>query len=50
VPEAEGSSCAPDAANRTMFPVAPGAAMPAVKGCVQQDCQVLAVIGMVSKD
>lgn len=48
VPEVEGNSCAPDAANRTMFPVAPGATMPAVAGCLKQDYQVLIVIGMVT--
>jgi hypothetical protein len=49
-PEAEGASCAPDAANRTMFPVAPGATMPAVAGCQQQDYQVLIVIGRITCD
>lgn len=49
-PEEEAASCAQDAANRTMFPVAPGATMPAVAGCQQQDYQVLIVIGMVTGD
>lgn len=50
VPDTKGGSCTPDAANRTMFPVAPGAAMPAVAGCSQQDYQVLIVIGMITDD
>jgi hypothetical protein len=48
VPEA-GASCSPDAANRTFFPVTPGAEMPRVKGCLQKDYQVLIVIGMATE-
>ena len=44
---AEGAgSCSPAKARMTDFPVAPGAAMPPVEGCQQQDYQVLIVIGM----
>jgi hypothetical protein len=49
VPQA-GASCSPEAANRTFFPVTPGAEMPRVKGCLQQDYQVLIVIGMATED
>ncbi len=41
------NSCSPEKAQQSSFPVAPGAAMPAVDGCKQQDYQVLIVIGMV---
>jgi hypothetical protein len=44
----EGESCSPEAANTADFPVKPGAAMPTVDGCRQQDYQVLIVIGMVT--
>lgn len=46
---AAGQSCSPEAANVANFPVPPGAAMPAVSGCVQQDYQVLIVIGMAAE-
>lgn len=42
---AEGGTCSPDVAQRTDFPVTPGAAMPAVKGCHKQDYAVLFLIG-----
>jgi hypothetical protein len=46
----QGQSCSPTAAKGSDFPVTPGAAMPAVEGCTQQDYQVLIVIGMVTGD
>ncbi len=45
-PAAGQNSCSPEKAQPSSFPVAPGAAMPAVDGCKQQDYQVLIVIGM----
>ena len=47
VPVAEGKSCSPEAVNRTFFPMTPGTPMPLVKDCLQQDYQVLIVIGRV---
>ncbi len=49
VPEAGSRSCSPASANRTQFLVEPGAAMPRVAGCLQQDYQVLIVIGMATE-
>ncbi|MFZ0487637.1 MAG: hypothetical protein WAL83_11620 [Arenicellales bacterium] len=40
-------SCSPDKAQRTAFPVQPGAAMPFVQGCNKRDYQVLIVIGRI---
>ena len=48
VPDA-GASCSPDSAPAAVFPVVPGAPMPQVAGCAQQDYQVLIVIGMVTE-
>jgi hypothetical protein len=41
-----GRSCTPAEAERTEFPVTPGASMPAVGGCNKQDYAVLFVIGV----
>jgi hypothetical protein len=46
-PASGGNSCSPEKAQQASFPVAPGATMPAVDGCKQQDYQVLIVMGMV---
>ena len=43
-------SCSPANAQRTAFPVAPGAAMPRVEGCAKQDYAVVFVIGISVKD
>jgi hypothetical protein len=43
---ASGGSCSPASVPKTAFPVAPGAAMPAVEGCAKQDYAVVFVIGM----
>ena len=45
-PVAAAGSCSPTNVQRTGFPVTPGAAMPVVKGCRQQDYSVLIVIGV----
>lgn len=45
-PGANKTSCSPSKAPKTSFPVAPGAAMPAVEGCHKQDYAVLIVIGV----
>ena len=45
-PAAGGGSCSPANAQKTGFPVAPGAAMPPVAGCSKQDYAVLIVIGI----
>lgn len=45
-PAAGKDSCTPANARKTDFPVAPGAAMPAVEGCHKQDYSVLFVIGV----
>ncbi len=45
-PATSGRACGPDTADRTAFPVAPGASMPAIEGCNKQDYAVLFVIGM----
>ncbi len=49
MPEAEKSVCSPDTVQRSAFPVAPGVAMPTVKGCVKKDYAVLFVIGLAAK-
>ncbi|KAL7538142.1 hypothetical protein ACHAXR_008314 [Thalassiosira sp. AJA248-18] len=43
-----GDSCAPKNANKKDFPVKPGAAMPIIDGCKQQDYAVLFVLGEVA--
>ena len=45
-PQSKDSSCSPSKAQRTEFPVTPGAAMPAIAGCKKQDYAVLFVIGV----
>jgi hypothetical protein len=45
-PGTGNNSCSPDNAPTTGFPVNPGAAMPAVKGCKKQDYSVLIVVGL----
>jgi hypothetical protein len=45
-----GGSCSPENAQKTAFPVAPGGAMPPVKGCTKQDYAVLIVIGVGVED
>ena len=47
---AAGQSCTPEAVNRSFFPMTPGTSMPLVKDCLQQDYQVLIVIGRVDGD
>ena len=49
-PGAGKNACSPANANRTGFPVTPGAEMPAVDGCSKQDYAVLIVIGMAVED
>ena len=49
-PETEGAVCTPGNAAPELFPVKPGAAMPAVKHCARQDYHVLLVIGMVEQE
>ena len=41
-----GESCSPEAANQSVFPVAPGAVMPEVPGCNKLDYTVLFIIGV----
>jgi hypothetical protein len=41
-----GGSCSPASLRKTAFPVAPGAAMPAVEGCQKTDYAILFVIGV----
>ena len=45
-PQSAAASCSPQNAPRNAFRVAPGAAMPPVKGCDKQDYSVLIVIGV----
>lgn len=47
---APGSACSPERARPSAFPVAAGAAMPPVEGCVKQDYAVLIVIGVADGD
>lgn len=49
-PAAAGGSCSPVRAQKAAFPVAPGAAMPQVEGCIKQDYSVLIVIGVALQD
>lgn len=48
-PETRDGSCSPANAQKSAFPVDPGAAMPPVKGCKKQDYSVLIVIGVAEK-
>ena len=43
---AGAKSCTPASAQRSLFPVTPGATMPAVEGCKKKDYAVLLVIGV----
>lgn len=43
--KATTTTCGPNSADRTNFPVKPGAAMPPVPGCAKQDYAVLFVLG-----
>ena len=45
-PAGDENSCSPSKAPMTAFKVAPGADMPAVKGCKHQDYAVLIIIGI----
>jgi hypothetical protein len=45
-PAAGENSCSPSRAQTTVFPVTPGAVMPAVEGCYKQDYAVLFVIAV----
>ncbi len=45
-PATSGQSCSPAKADRTAFPVTPGASMPPIEGCNKQDYAVLFVIGV----
>ena len=49
-PTTSESSCSPANVQKTVFPVAPGAAMPPVKGCKKQDYAVLFVIAVAVED
>jgi hypothetical protein len=49
-PAAGAGSCSPERARQSAFPVAPGAAMPPIEGCVKQDYSVLIVIGIAVDD
>lgn len=49
-PAAGEGSCSPANAPKAAFPVAPGGAMPPVKGCGKQDYLVLIVIGVGIKE
>jgi ribosomal protein L7/L12 len=46
----DNGSCSPANAGQAAFPVAPGAAMPAVEGCNKQDYSVLIVVGVGAQD
>ena len=43
-------SCTPERVRQSAFPVAPGAEMPPVEGCVKQDYAVLIVVGVATGD
>ena len=45
-PAKANNSCSPANVRTTGFPVNPGAAMPAVNGCLKQDYAVLIVVGL----
>ena len=44
------NACSPSNAQRTAFPVTPGASMPSVEGCNKQDYAVLIVIGVAAEN
>ena len=46
VPPKGPGSCSPANARKSAFPVAPGAEMPPVEGCIKQDYAVLLVTGV----
>jgi hypothetical protein len=46
-PAAGNSSCTPDKAQQSSFPVAPGGVMPAIDGCLKQDYAVLFIVAEV---
>lgn len=46
LPGAAPGTCSPEAADRSTFPVKPGALMPSVAGCAKQDWAVLFVVGI----
>ena len=45
-PASAGATCTPAQADKGLFPVRPGAKMPAVPGCAAQDYAVLFVLGL----
>ena len=49
-PATRDGSCSPANAQKSAFPVDPGAAMPPVMGCKKQDYSVLIVIGVAGED
>ncbi len=49
-PTTKDSTCSPQLASKTSFPVAPGVAMPAINGCQKQDYSVLFVIGVADEN
>ena len=49
-PGTSKNSCSPSNAQRTAFPVTPGASMPSVEGCNKQDYAVLIVIGVAAEN
>ena len=49
-PMAGGGSCSPAKAQKSAFPVSPGAPMPAIEGCNKQDYSVLFVIAVAVED
>jgi hypothetical protein len=50
IPATSGPSCSPADAERTAFPVTPGASMPPIEGCEKQDYAVLFVVGVAVDD
>ena len=44
-PAGDNADCSPDRVEKAVFPVAPGVAMPSVKGCHEKEYAVLFVIG-----
>ena len=49
-PASGAGSCSPANAQRSAFPVTPGAPMPPVSGCKKQDYAILFVIGIATED
>jgi hypothetical protein len=49
VPAAKDSSCSPEKAKQSEFPVKPGAPMPPVEGCTKQDYAVLFVVAVAEE-